>query len=149
MKEDSIEVLYNNWPDGNEWGISDEAFDLYNSKMLKKDPNFEPLLNKDKRSFEDNIERHNPILVEIYHEIGTRMDRSYCEIIVEIIPKRYENYYEIIKYGNIEIVRIDEYKYEYDTLKSTLKEILINDTISNDDKISKVMEILDSENLFF
>lgn len=117
--------------------------------MLEKDPNFKPLLNEDKRSFEDNIERHNPILVEIYHEIGARMSCSYCQIIVETIPKRYENYYEIIEYNNVEQVKIDEYKYQYDTLKSTLKDILINDTISSDNKISKVIEILDSENLFF
>jgi hypothetical protein len=148
-QEDRIEVLYNNWPHGNGWGISYEAFDLYNLKMLQKDPNFKPLLNEEKRSFEDNVERHNPILVEIYHEIGASMSCSYCQIVVETIPKRYENYYKITEYDNVEIVEIDEYKYQYDTLKFTLKEILIDNTISSDDKISKVMKTLDSENVFF
>jgi hypothetical protein len=141
MTKDQIELLYNGCYGG--WGISTEAYNLYNLKMLEKDSSFEPLDKQYKCSFENNIERHNPILVQIYHEIGKKMNDTYSKICVKTIPKKYENYYIITEYDGIESVVINHIQYEYDTFKSTLKEILIDDTILSDAKINKLIKMLD------
>lgn len=141
--EDQIELLYNGCYGG--WGISDEAYELYNLKMLEKDPTFQPFIIKNKHLLDLDIERHDPILVQIYHEIGEKMNDKYCKIKVKKIPKKYENYYSIDEYDGLETVRINILEYEFDTLKSTLKEILIDDKISSDDKISKFAKILDHD----
>ena len=141
MEEEQIEVLYNGCYGG--WVISDEAIQLYNLKMLEKDSSIQPFIKKNKYSF-CKSGRDDPILVQIYHEIGKKINGdSASKICIETIPKKYKNYYEITEYDGFESIVINEIKYEYDTLKSTITKILIDDTISSDNKISKLIMILD------
>lgn len=137
--QDEIEILYNGCHGG--WGISDKAVKLYNSKKLEIDPSWSPILDGSFSSL-DEIERHDKILIQIYHELGDKMNGRHSCIRVCAILKEYEKYYDIDEYDGWESVNIDIAQYKYDTLKSTMKDILIDDTISSDDKISKLTTFL-------
>jgi len=148
MVEDQIEVLYNGCYGG--WEISNEAYELYNLKMLEKDPTYQPYVKKGDYYYQETykeIERNDPILLQIFHEIGIKMNVKYSKICVETFPKKYEKYYWISEYDGLESVVINKVAYEYDTLKSTLKEILVDDTISSDDKISKFMKMINVDKI--
>jgi len=85
--EEEIEVLYNNCYGG--WRISDKAKNLY-------------LLKKNVESINYVRKRSDPILVQIYKELGDEFDGGkYSKTGIEKIPKKYENYYYISEYDGL------------------------------------------------
>ena len=124
-EEEEIEVLFNDCYGG--WGISNKASKLYKLRKTENSNNY--LSNK----------RSDPILIQIYKELGDEFDREkYSKTGIEIIPKKYENHYYISEYDGIEKVEIDYIKYELDNLKQKIKEILENNSIDNDEKINQL-----------
>ena len=117
---EEIDVLYNNCHGG--WGISDKARELY-------------ILRKTKNS--NNKRRTDPILIQIYNELGDEFDDKYSSSAIAKIPKKYENYYYISEYDGLEKIEIDYTKYELDNLKKNIKEILENNSIDNYEKINQ------------
>jgi hypothetical protein len=99
-------------------------------------------------------ERNDPILIEIYKELGDEFDYiKYSKTLIKKIPKKYEKYYYITEYDGLEEVNIDYAKYEADYLKirieniksilENIKSILENDTIDNDEKINQLKLIIE------
>jgi hypothetical protein len=119
--EEEIEVLLNDCYGG--WRISDKASKLYTSRKTK-DSNY--YIRR----------RSDPILIQIYKELGDEFDEKYSKTNIEKIPKKYENYYYISEYDGLETVEIDYTKYELDNLKKNIKEILENNSIDNNEKIN-------------
>ena len=117
---EEIDVLYNNCYGG--WGISNKARKLYE---LRKTNN------------SNNRKRNDPILIQIYNELGDEFDNKYSNSAIAKIPKKYENYYYISEYDGLEKIEIDYTKYELDNLKQNIKEILENNSIDNDEKINQ------------
>jgi hypothetical protein len=106
--EETIKVLYNNCYGG--YGVSKKALELYNKRTGYVKQEYE-------------IKRHDPVLVEIYNELGNEFNAAtYSKIKVEEIPKKYENYYEIHEYDGLEHIRFDIYKYKVERIKDILKE---------------------------
>jgi hypothetical protein len=126
ISEEEIEVLYNKCYGG--WGISDKAKELY---KLRKTENFNDCLRR----------RSDPILIQIYNELGDEFDAEFSKTAIEKIPKKYEIYYYIEQYDGFEMVEIDYTKYELDNLKQKIKEIVENINIDNDEKINQVKKI--------
>ena len=124
--EEKIEVLYNNCYGG--WNISDKTKELY---ALRKTNNS----NYCRR-------RNDPILIQIYNELGNEFDGKHSKTLITKIPKKYENYYYISEYDGLETVEIDYTKYELDNLKQNIKEIIENDSIDNDEKINKLKKMI-------
>jgi hypothetical protein len=108
------------------WRISNKANKLY---TLRKTNNSSNYLSK----------RNDPILIQIYNELGDEFNGGrYSKIGIEKIPKKYENHYYISEYDGLEKVEIDYTKYELDNLKQKTKEILENNSINNDEKINQL-----------
>jgi hypothetical protein len=125
--EEEIEVLYN-YCYGH-WGMSDKAKELYTLRKTKNSNNY--------------IRRRNdPILIQIYNELGNEFDERNSKTSIEKIPKKYENYYYISEYDGLETIEIDYTKYELDNLKQNIKEILENNCIDKDEKINKLKKMV-------
>jgi hypothetical protein len=125
---EEIEVLLNDCYGG--WVISNKAKKLY---TLRKTENFNNYLTK----------RSDPILIQIYKELGNEFDgEEYSKTGIEKISKKYEYYYYITEYDGLETVEIDYTKYELDILKKNIKEILENDSIDNDEKINQFKKLI-------
>lgn len=123
--EEEIEILYNNCYGG--WGLSIKAKELY--KLRQGNFNFDI--------------RDDPILVQIYKELGTDFDGKFSKTKIRKIPKKYKNYYYISEYDGIECVNIDYTKYKLDNLYNNIKEIL-QSNINNDIKINEIEKIISS-----
>lgn len=127
--EEEIDVLYNDCYGG--WQISNKANKLYTLRRTTKDSN-----NYLRR-------RSDPILVQIYKELGDDFDGGkYSKTAIEKILKKYEKYYIISEYDGLETVEIDYTKYELDNLKQNIKEILENNSINNDEKINQFNKMI-------
>ena len=124
--EEEIEVLYNDCYGG--WAISEKAKELYTFRKTKSS-------NYCRR-------RNDPILIQIYNELGDEFDGKHSKTSIEKIPKKYENYYYISEYDGLEKVEIDYTKYELDSLKQNIKDILENNSIDNDEKINKFKKMV-------
>ena len=123
---EEIEILYNTRY--GRWVISNKAMELY---KLRKTINFNYYLHK----------RNDPILVQIYKELGDEFDGNCSSTKIEKIPKKYENYYFISEYDGLETVEIDYTKYQLDNLKQKIKEILEENSIDNDEKINQLKKM--------
>ena len=126
-EEEEIEVLFNDCYGG--WQISNKANKLY---TLRKTEDSNYYIRR----------RSDPILVQIYKELGDEFDGGkYSKTGIEKIPKKYENHYIISEYDGLESVEIDYTKYELDNLKQKIKEILENNSMDNDEKINQFNNI--------
>ena len=133
-KEELIEILYNGCYGG--WGISDKAVELYK------------LRNVNCNNFDDeDLCRNDPILIQIYNELGKEFNGEYAKIKIKKIPKKYKNYYYIHEYDGLESVKIDYTNYDkIYTVLSKINGILTstdNDTI----KINEITEFISSYEL--
>lgn len=125
--KEEIQVLYNRCY--GRWKISNKAKELY---ILRKINDTNKYLSR----------RNDPILIQIYNELGNDFDEKNSKTIIHKIPKIYENYYYIDGYDGYESVEIDYTKYELDSLKKNIIEILENSNIDNYEKIDKVKKIV-------
>ena len=129
IDNEEIEVLHNDCYGGG-WRISNKARKLY---ALRKTNNSNNYLCK----------RSDPILIQIYHELGDEFDGDKTsKTFIGKIPKKYENCYNISEYDGLETVEIDYIKYELDHLKKKIKEILENNSLNNDEKINQFKQII-------
>jgi len=125
QEEEEIEVLFNDCYGG--WQISNKANKLYELRRTKDS-------NLRKRS--------DPILVQIYKELGDEFDgEKHSKTGIEKIPKKYEKYFIISEYDGLERVEIDYTLYELDNLKQKIKEILENNSMDNDEKIKQFINM--------
>ena len=129
-KEEYIEILYNNCYGG--FGFSKEAIQLYNVKLLEKNPEAKEI----KYDFE--VRRSDPILLEVYYEMngsqskrGEGFNDRHSEVRSERIPKKYENYYHINEYDGTETVEINYNGYEI----GELRRIANDESLSYEDRI--------------
>ena len=124
--EEEIEVLYNDCY--GKWCFSNKAKELYALRKMNNN-------NKCRR-------RSDPILIQVYNELGDDFDYQSSKTSIEKIPKKYENYYFISEYDGLETVEIDYTKYQLDILKQKIKEILEENSIDNDEKINQFKKMI-------
>ena len=126
VNEEEIEILINICYGG--WNISKKAIELYKLR----NPSY---VNENEFGYYFN--RDNPILVQIYKELGNDFDGKYSKTKIKKILKKYENYYDIDEYDGKEYVRINYTKYKLDNIYNKNKEILQ----SNNNDNAKINEI--------
>lgn len=139
--EETISVLYNKCYGG--FGVSEKAIDLYNQRMKDLNPEHKYVDTNDEYYFYyENKIRSNPILVQIYNELGKEFNRGkYNNIKIYNIPKKYENHYTIEKYDGYEDVIIEIEKYKLDNIEQIVK----NTNISSDEKINEIIKFLNDK----
>jgi uncharacterized protein YpuA (DUF1002 family) len=123
VNEEEIEILLNIGYGG--WKISKKAIELYK------------LRNPSCNVIGNDFNRHEPILVQIYKELGNDFDGKFSKTKIKKILKKYENYYEIDEYDGKEYVKINYTKYKLDNIYNKIKEILQ----SNNNDNTKINEI--------
>jgi len=139
-KEEMIRVLYCDVYGG--WNLSRKAIKMYRERTGKINTE-----NPEDNIYFLYIERHDPILLEIYKELGTEFDGKYSQSEIEEIPKKYENYYTITEYDGLETVVIDYHKYDKDMYKINIETILKSE-MNNDDKIKELEKfVFEHENI--
>jgi len=127
VNEEEIEILLNICYGG--WNISKKAIELYKLRN--------PSYNLSKNEFDYYFNRDNPILVQIYKELGHNFDGKHSKTKIKKILKKYENYYDIDEYDGKECVKINYSKYKLDNMYNKIKEILQ----SNNNDNTKINEI--------
>jgi len=127
---ETISILYNNCYGG--FSPSKKAITLYNKRMKKINKKFVNL------QYLQYIERHDPILVQIFKEIGKEFDTNYSCTKLHSISKKYEKYYFINEYDGMESVLVDKNSYILDNIKSILKDT----NMSNNYKIEQINAII-------
>ena len=124
-----IHILYNNCYGG--FFPSEQAIKLYNVRRTAIDPEFKAIL------YGNEFQRHDPILVHIFIELGEDFGHSFSKTAIYTCSKEYERYYEIRDYDGMERVSIDINRYRLDKVQS----ILGNDNTTNDDKIGNLKQV--------
>ena len=131
VEEKTTKILLNICYGG--WAVSDKAKELYEQRKAVGDVR--------DRFFDYEI-RHDPILVQIYEELGEEFNDKYCNVGYKEIPEKYENYYTIYEYDGKESIVIDYVRYNHDKLIENMKKILKNNMMTNDDKITNLELLL-------
>ena len=131
VNEEEIEILLNICYGG--WNISKKAIELYKLRS--------PSFNVTENDFDYYFNRHDPILVQIYKELGNEFDNKYSKTKIKKIIKKYENYYDIHEYDGKECVRINYTKYKLDNMYNKIKEIL-QSNINDNTKINEIEQFV-------
>ena len=137
MEEESITVLHNNCFGG--WTINPIVTDLYNERRNAIIP-----IKYMPDDYASEVTRHDPILVDIYHELGETFDdnRSISQTKAETIPAKYKDYYHIEEFDGRETVVINMDKYEFAVLKEQIRLLLENTATTDAEKIAAVRQLL-------
>ena len=85
--------------------------------------------------------RADPILIQVYNELGADFNGKYSKIKIKKIPKKYEKYYYISEYDGLECVEIDYTEYKLDTIYNKITEIL-QSTKNNNIKLIEIEEFI-------
>ena len=131
VNEEEIEILLNICYGG--WNISEKAIELYKLRNSN--------YNLSENEFDYYFNRHDPILVQIYKELGHDFDCKYSKTKIKKILKKYENYYDIDEYDGKEYVKINYTKYKLDNIYNKIKEILQNNNNDNT-KINEIEQFI-------
>ena len=131
VNEEEIEILINICYGG--WNISKKAIELYKLRN--------PSYNVTENEFDYYFNRDNPILVQIYKELGNDFDGKYSKTKIKKILKKYENYYDIDEYDGKEWVKINYTKYKLDNIYNQIKKILQNNNNDNT-KINEIEQFI-------
>ena len=128
-KEEKVKVLYNCRYGG--WNMSDKAEELY--RLRRQEPDYID-------NYSLGWDRHDPVLVQIFEELGDEFNGEHCKVGIKYIPKKYEDFYNITEYDGKENVEINYMCYEINILKENAKSILMGD-MTNDDKIASLKKL--------
>ncbi len=120
-------ILYNNCYGG--FSLSKKVIDMYNERSPQRKI-------KHSHSF---IPRHDPLLLEIFNEIGSEEFSEQCvsNICVRYIDSKYKNFYDITEYDGMEGVEIlyDSYYLQ------RIKDITFDESITNDEKHERILTV--------
>jgi hypothetical protein len=103
-----IEIMYNAKYGG--FSFSDAAKELYYERSKK---------DRDKFSIWE-VDRTDPVMVEIVKELGSRVNSTFSNIELKAIPAKYKTCYYISEYDGIECVGINHKKYKLDCIKKVI-----------------------------
>jgi len=106
--------------------LSDEAVTEYNRRKTPDRPRV--------KSMGSDIDRADPLMVQIVKEMGKRANGNFSDIRLDHIQPQYKNNYYIQEYDGSESVQVDYKGY----LLTEIQKILRDPSISPDDKVSRI-----------
>jgi hypothetical protein len=131
--EEMLSVLYNTCYGG--WHPSQCAMDIYNTRMKASNPAF-------KEVSDHEIDRHDTVLVQIYHELGNTFDAAnYSQTAIMAIPMKYKYYYRIEEQDGLECVVVDIDKWALVELKNQIKQLL-DRNLPDAEKIADIYSLI-------
>lgn len=139
--DETIAVLYNSCFGG--WNLNPLVTELYNERNSAINPAFKPVKCISNYYYGTVVQRHDPILVDIYYELGANFDgKPYSKTKVETIPAKYKDCYHIQEHDGNETVIINEDKYALDCLKEQVRILLENTVTTDAEKITALRQLL-------
>jgi hypothetical protein len=60
----------------------------------------------------DHLCKSDPIIIQIYKELDDEFNTKYSKVKIKKIPKRYEEYYYISEYNDLESIKINYTEYK-------------------------------------
>lgn len=87
------------------------------------------------------IERDDPILIEIFEQMGEKMNNKYCVFKMAQVPFHLKSYVRISEYDGRETVRVDWNHYQRDKVLSILEDANMDDH----DKCKQSKQVLKEE----
>ena len=128
MMEPQLEIMVNTCYGG--FSISEAAMDEYRRRC------------PDRQEFEYyHIDRHDPVMVEIVKELGTRANGLVAQIELRRIPALYAGHYSIGEYDGMENVVIHRNTYKVDATRA----ILLNRALTKSEKLARVSAVLNTD----
>ena len=85
-----------------------------------------------------NVERHDPVMVQIVREMGAKANGMCAKIELERIPAEYVNHYTIGEYDGLEGVQLQYDKYRVDSVREILKDRVLSKT----DKLARIAAVM-------
>ena len=107
MAHEEVEIVVNACYGG--FGLTPEALDAYRARCVP------PL------SDENDIPRHDPVLVGVVKEMGTSAFDRHAQLELRRIPAQYTNFYRIHEYDGNESIEILYDKYKVHAAKALLR----------------------------
>lgn len=133
--DSEIEIEYLTNYEYGRYEISTEAYELYKSRFATAYPTEQ---FPSKYDIETDVKyRMDPILIQIYHELGEQFNGRKNGIICEKIPKKYKDFAFIRNNEGYEMVTYD---YKSHILQH-IKYIVSNPELSDSEKVSKIQTI--------
>jgi len=123
-----IPIMYNTCYGG--FSLSEAAITEYNRRKSPDTPRLDAMGR--------DIDRTDPLMIQIFREIGKQANGMCADIRLDHIPPQYKNNYYIQEYDGTETVRIDYKGY----LLDEIQKIMRDPSISSEDKVSR-MDLLD------
>jgi len=134
-EKDTFPILLNIGFGG--FSLSQEAEELYATRRKITDPSYEL-----KKYSSHMLDRADPILIQIFHELKEKTNGQYANIGIEWINNKYKDYYSIEDYDGKEDIRIDYGHFEHDKLINSIKNIINTDKNQNE-KIDAIKLLLE------
>ena len=100
-----VEIVVNACYGG--FGLAPEALDAYRARCVSDE--------------DDDIPRHDPVLVSIVKEMGTSASDRHAQLELRCIPAQYTNFYRIHEYDGRESIEILYDKYKVHAAKALLR----------------------------
>lgn len=137
VDEDYIEILLCRSYGG--WNLNEFVKDLYLTRKREIEPNYN---FKYGECWDYYIDRHDPILLDIYHEYKNtdKLNTKYCKLDTCLIQKKYINHYRVTEYDGLESFEIKYEKY----LTDKIQEILANNELTDSEKIQEIRTLVGS-----
>ena len=131
----TVELMVNECYGG--FGFSREALDAY--AVRKREAHQGQPSGQDCSSYYSfQIERHDPIMVQIVKEMGDRAWGVCASITIQTIPAQYIRHYVIEEFEGAEQIVIQYAKYKLDSAKS----LLHNPNLTRAEKLARLSALL-------
>jgi hypothetical protein len=128
--DDQIAIIVNRCFGG--LRFSRRALDEYNQRSILADPNFEPV------RWSHHIDREDPLMISICHELGKLVNSEYSKIKVKYIPHTYKDFYRIDNCDGKEFIIVEFEKYKLDLIQN----IICNPDMDSNQKIIRIQSTL-------
>ena len=136
----TIEIMVNECFGG--FGFSKDAIKEYLKRSSAEPNNPELMTGNDGQAINEyNVQRHNPVMVQIVKEMGFRANGAFAEIHLKKIPSQYIKHYSIEEYDGRESVVIQYDKYKVDSAKMLLK----SSHLSKEQKLAQISALLHAQ----
>ena len=152
MSGETFPVLYNSCYGG--FGYSQKAVEEYNKRLPAGATEIDVTVGNgifsrtlcqgtkkedgSDQKFVWDIERGDPLMVQICLELGDEANAQYAKIAIKEVSRKFEKHYVIGEYDGLEQVQIDFKRYQLDKIKR----IVNDDSISSEVKVKMTQDTL-------
>ena len=118
------------------FGFSQLAIKLYNQRRPENSPK---LTDDDCFACGREIDRADPIMVQVVRELGPSASNTYSRVMIEEIPEKFKDHYSIQEYDGNESVQIEHDRYTLHRIEGIMRDAGLGEA----DKIERALREID------